>query len=83
MFYQMKMQMISNIVLLGNMRYVLIFLVFLTSCSVEQRIKEYSYTEKWHIQDGKRYQVYKTKYGKPYIIILNKNQTQFKRKYIK
>jgi hypothetical protein len=53
------------------------------SCSVEQRIKDHSYTEEWYYVDSVRYQVYKTRSGCKYIIKLNKRQTRFKRKYIK
>lgn len=66
------------------MKYILTLLVILTltSCSVEQRIKEHSYTQEWYTQQGIRYQVYKTRTGRHYIIIINKNQTKLKRKYI-
>lgn len=53
------------------------------SCSVEQRIKDYSYTNEWYYIDTMRFQVYKTKSGKKYIIVLNEKQTRFKREYIK
>ena len=59
----------------------LLLLITLTSCSVEQRIKDHSYTEKWHVEKGQRYQVYKTRGGKHYIIIVNK-KLNLKRKYI-
>jgi len=63
---------------------ILILIVFiLTSCSVEQRIKDHSYTDKWYYEKNVRYQVYKTKLGNYYIIVLNEKQTNFKRKYIK
>lgn len=63
---------------------LLILLTFtLISCNVEKRIKEYSYTEKWYYEKNERYQVYKTKKGNYYIIVLNEKQTNFKRKYIK
>ena len=62
---------------------ILIASLFLFSCSVEQRIKEHSYTKEWYYTKEMRYQVYKTKSGKKYIIILNKRQTKFKRQYIK
>jgi len=61
----------------------LILLLTLTSCSVEQRIKEHSYTEEWYYIDTMRFQVYKTKSGKKYIIVLNEKQTKYKRQYIK
>jgi len=63
---------------------VLIFMgVLVMSCSsVEQRIKEYSYTNEWYYMGTERYQVYKTKSGERYIIVLNKKETDFRRKYI-
>jgi hypothetical protein len=64
-----------------------LFLIFTsiltTSCSVEQRLKEHSYTNEWYYIDTMRFQVYKTKSGKKYIIVLNEKQTRFKREYIK
>jgi hypothetical protein len=64
---------------------VLIFIGILAmSCSsVEERIKDYSYTDEWHYIDTMRFQVYKTKAGRKYIIVLNNRQTNFKRQYIK
>lgn len=65
-------------------RFLIIIILFsLTSCSVEQRIKDYSYTDEWYYIDTMRFQVYKTKSGKKYIIVLNEKQTKFKRQYIK
>jgi hypothetical protein len=63
---------------------IIILLSFLIiSCkSVEERIKDYSYTNEWYYLDTIRYQVYKTKSGEKYIIVLNKKNTRFKRKYI-
>ena len=58
------------------------FLFTLLSCGVEQRIKDYSYTNEWYYIDTMRFQVYKTKSGKKYIIVLNEKQTRFKRYYI-
>lgn len=58
-------------------------LLCLTSCNVEKRIYEHSYTDEWYYLDSQRYQVYKTKSGNKYIIVLNKNQDKLKRKYIK
>jgi hypothetical protein len=52
------------------------------SCNVEMRIKDHSYTDKWHYENGNRYQVYQTKKGTKYIIILNKRETKMIRKYI-
>lgn len=63
---------------------ILILIMFiLTSCSVEQRIYKHSYTNEWYYEKNVRYQVYKTKLGNYYIIVLNEKQTKFKRKYIK
>lgn len=62
----------------------LIFIgVLAMSCSsVEERIKDYSYTDEWHYIDTMRFQVYKTKAGRKYIIVLNNRHTKFKRQYI-
>ena len=67
------------------MRAILLIISFLFfSCAnVEDRIKDHSYTTTWYYEDGQRYQVYQTKKGNLYIIILNKRETSFKRKYIK
>jgi hypothetical protein len=66
-------------------KFLLILVGVLTmSCSsVEERIKDYSYTDEWHYIDTMRFQVYKTKAGRKYIIVLNNRQTNFKRQYIK
>ena len=62
----------------------LLTIITLISCSsVEDRIKEYSYTQEWYYIDTMRFQVYKTKSGKKYIIVLNEKQTKYKRQYIK
>jgi hypothetical protein len=61
----------------------LLLLITLTSCSVEQRIKNHSYTDEWYYVNTMRFQVYKTKSGKKYIIVLNEKQTKYKRQYIK
>ena len=67
------------------MKKLLIILCFFTllSCGVEQRIKDYSYTNEWFYIDSNIYQVYKTKSGKRYIIVLNNKQTKLKRQYVK
>jgi hypothetical protein len=67
------------------MKYILtlLLLLTLTSCSVEQRIKDHSYTQEWYYIDTMKFQVYKTKNGKKYIIVLNEKQTKYKRQYIK
>ena len=67
------------------MKYILILVSFflLFSCgNAEQRIKEHSYTEKFYYVDSLRFQVYRTKSGREYIIILNERETKFIRKYI-
>lgn len=66
------------------MKYILmLLLVSLASCkTVEERIKDYSYTDKWHYIDTMRFQVYKTKSGREYIIVLNERETKFVRQYI-
>jgi hypothetical protein len=61
----------------------LLVLILLTSCTVEQRIYKHSYTKEWYYTSAQRYQVYKTVTGTRYIIVLNDEQTKFKRKYIK
>lgn len=59
-------------------------LILLNSCSAEKRIYDYSYTDSWYYSDkGERYQVYQTARGIKYILVLNKKQTKFIRKYIK
>jgi hypothetical protein len=67
------------------MKYLFLILISILSisCSVEQRIKDHSYTDEWYYIDTMRFQVYKTKSGKKYIIVLNEKQTRFKREYIK
>lgn len=62
---------------------ILLVLLTLTSCSVEQRIYKHSYTNEWYYMNAERYQVYQTARGTRYIIVLNKKQTKFKRQYIK
>jgi hypothetical protein len=67
------------------MKYLVIILIAILSisCSVEQRIKDHSYTNEWYYDNAIRYQVYKTKLGSKYIIRLNERETKFKRQYIK
>jgi hypothetical protein len=62
---------------------LLLVLLLLTSCSVEQRIYKHSYTKEWYYSNNERYQVYQTVQGTKYIIVLNEKQTRFKRQYIK
>ena len=68
------------------MKYILILIssyLFLSCANAEQRIKEHSYTNRWYNIDSLRFQVYQTKSGREYIIILNERETKFIRKYIK
>jgi hypothetical protein len=53
------------------------------SCNVEKRIKKHSYTKEWHYHNNQRYQVYRTRLNRKYIIILNKKENKQKRYYIK
>jgi hypothetical protein len=63
---------------------ILLLLFFgLVSCNVEQRIYKHSYTNESYYTSTMRYQVYKTKFGKRYILVLNEQQTRYKRQYIK
>jgi hypothetical protein len=63
---------------------ILLLLLITCSCaSVEERIKEHSYTNEWHYVNGDRYQVYKTRSGKRYIIVNTKNLYKVKRKYLR
>ena len=62
---------------------LILIVILFTSCSVEQRIKDHSYTNEWHFENAERFQVYKTKSGQKYIIVLNRSETKFKRKYLK
>ena len=63
---------------------IILFLFFcLVSCDAEKRIYEHSYTNEWYYIDTMRFQVYKTKLGKRYILVLNEKQTKFNRQYIK
>ena len=63
---------------------ILIFCIVLTSCkTVDERIKEYSYTTMKYNKKGSLYQVYQTKKGSYYIIELNDKETKFKRTYLK
>jgi hypothetical protein len=62
----------------------LLFTFTIISCGgVEERIKDHSYTNEWHFENAERFQVYKTKSGQKYIIVLNRSETKFKRKYLK
>ena len=59
-----------------------LLLTFVSCATVEERIKDHSYTDKWYYIDNMRYQVYKTKFGREYIIVLNEKETKLIRKYI-
>lgn len=63
----------------------LLTILLLISCkTAELRIYDHSYTEYWYYSDkGERYQVYQTAMGNKYILVLNKKETKFIRKYIK
>jgi len=61
---------------------LLILLILTTSCSIEQRIQRLTYTNELYYIDSEIYQVY-TSRGKRYIIIVNKEQTKFKKHYLK
>jgi hypothetical protein len=64
-------------------RIILILSLFLlSSCSVETRIKDHSYTKEWYYEGSTRYQVYQTRLGKKYILVVNKKQNGLKRKYL-
>jgi len=67
------------------MKVILIVLALvLFSCkSAEESIKDYSYTNEWHFENGQRYQVYQTKGGTQYVLVLNKRESKFIRKYLK
>jgi hypothetical protein len=62
---------------------LILILIILNSCKpAEERIYEYSYTYDWYILNNQRYQVYLTKNHTKYILVLNKKETKFIRKYI-
>ena len=42
---------------------LILIVIMFTSCNVEMRIKDHSYTDKWYYEKNERYQVYKTKKG--------------------
>ena len=68
-----------------SMKYIVFISVVLLSisCSVEKRIKDYSYTNEWYYIGSERYQIYQKKSGRKYIIKLNKGETKYKREFIK
>jgi hypothetical protein len=67
------------------MKKLILILAFISfSCKpVEDRIKENNYTTEWHYEGTVRYQVYQTNNHRKYIIVLNRTETKFIRKYIK
>lgn len=65
-------------------RLIILLVVIFTSCgSVENRIKDYSYTDEWYYINTLKFRVYKTKSGKKYIIVLNERLTRYERQYLK
>lgn len=68
------------------MKHLLTLLVLLTltaSCSIEHRLKRLTYTNEVYYTDSETYQVYINSRGQRYIIILNEEQTDFKKHYLK
>lgn len=61
----------------------LALVLLLGSCSVEQRIYRWSYTEAWYWKGDDRYQVYKTLTGRRYIIQIDTTRLELEREYIK
>jgi hypothetical protein len=61
---------------------LVLILLSITSCNAEKRIYEHSYTDYWYYEQNQRYQVYQTSRGNKYILVLNKKETKFIRKYI-
>lgn len=61
---------------------LLVFVFLLFSCNAELRIKEHSYTDEWYYEGKERLQVYKTRSGRHYVLVLNKKETKFIRKYL-
>jgi hypothetical protein len=62
---------------------LLMVIVFLSSCSAEQKIHKWSYTNEWYYEDNYRYQIYKTINGKKYIFVINEEKLILERKYLK
>ena len=62
---------------------LIVLLALTTSCSIEQRIKRLTYTNELYYTESETYQVYINSKGERYIIILNKEQTDFKKHYLK
>lgn len=61
----------------------LALLLALSSCSVEERIYQWSYTEDWYWKGDDRYQVYKTLGGRRYIIVIDTVRLELEREYLK
>ena len=61
---------------------ILLALISLSCKPAEDRIKDYSYTKDWHVEGCQRYQVYQTMGGTQYVLVLNKKETKFIRKYL-
>lgn len=61
---------------------ILLILLCLSCRSAEERIKIFSYTEDWYFIGEQRYQVYKTRIGRSYILVLDKSENKIIRKYI-
>ena len=66
------------------MKYILLLLLtfIVLSCNAELRIKDHNYTDEWHYEGKDRLQVYKTRSGRHYVLVLNKKETKFIRKYL-
>ncbi len=63
---------------------ILLLILSLNSCKpTEERIYDHSYTLDWYYLNNQRYQVYQTKNHTKYILVLNKKESQFIRKYLK
>jgi hypothetical protein len=62
---------------------ILILSLISFSCkTAENRINENSYTKEWHYESGQRFQVYQTNSHRKYILVLNKRESKFVRKYL-
>jgi len=61
---------------------LLLFTFLLFSCNAELRIKDHSYTDQWYYEGKERLQVYKTRSGRHYVLVLNQKETKFIRKYL-
>ncbi len=62
---------------------LLLIAAMVVSCKpAELRINECSYTEYWYYENDIKYQVYKTRNCNMYILVLNKKQTKYIRKFV-